>query len=863
MSETITATPPIDYIPAQPEYIVRPDGEGSSGGPNDPQPPQEENALQPEQSLSPLTQDILEELQMNLPDDLLTGTGSNARISDFMRENLTVDYFHALLERAGSPENLQDIIKELRANRTYFINESNGNIDEAGRRLAQVVDRFASSLQMRLSHYSVGHTVPAPLYQEERQKLIEQEQSSLTTLQEATVSPEERAEEPVRREEAEPAERPPTPPDLLIETRQPEEVQRADLYGWGQERLAAFDRFFYQEPAFREGAGSLPDDIKTMIVAHIASHKEQLEEAQKRIQQRWYQKLSKMFDQQQRQRDYQATRYTDHLLMFYPTIDANKAKLLSHQLVELFPDNTFEKIDDATVYGYIRALEIADNEPMLLQPDIQAKQRRDRYRQARRRVILGGAALVAEAAFGFPTTRTLLHKFLSEQSAGVPEPVVTGPQPDPDLAEQERKAAELKRQREEAARQAEQQRLEQEAKMKKQREREQELAHEAEAQRQAEVQRQQQMAEEKARKEQKETLLSLIQKVQGRGYVLAGEQGNFTGDFQPIDDKTELVRQYTEDELHMLAQIQTEFTKKYQECDRHMACTFEPGKQLAIEVADYDFTKAVYQKETDDTKGQITDSIPIVPEQPLKLEISAVEVEGKMVKLRLENTYVGDGKVGPDGKSGAIFVSLTMQEALNTIQQAKKGTSVAYFAVGSEAYLTNAGNAMKLISESVKDTPGTFDAIQATKLNLPASHDAQATDLYDVGYIDGQAIGTAAVAGGGCGGLTPSWNEILRCLDAAGVDYTIEEHQNHSTGGYMPGIATPSSHKYPVNKWRDATMFYVEGGSKVNGVIHYQGNLSMNFQQIFRKEGYRIRKKDNARIGAGFFVASANVTNSL
>jgi hypothetical protein len=818
--------------------------------------------------------------------ELFTGEGRSKKLSETVR-TFSADTFHALIEDATVSE-IEELIADLRQ-RHRAIRERKTAGDRE-RQFGSALTKMANSLQFRLSHYMLGHQIKPAHTIERFSVLLEPppEQPAATPLPEVLVeeavqviadAEEETGYDQVL--EPEPATEPVSQLDAVedyspAQAERPEEAiavvtphstaevevspAQTNPHPEVVTREAAVADQMIRDPLFTRGFFSVPADYLRNLAGFLEQRMPDIETTGSAYQQlSWWRKKLNQGVTPEMQTHLQRMR--DSLGMIYPSMDQQMREMRCRQLATVFNGLEKEYIDYSMLAASVRMIELLEGQESVSVPSRRRIQEMESRRGFMRAAAVGGAALAGAALFGpraleflsRPSTAHAGPDQSSEQPTPLPEPV-SGATAGQEASEAAR-LAEQNRQVE-AARQAEiaevARREEEERLTAQQRE-----AERAEAERQEQarleqerLEQERQAAEQRAaeakRAELKEEVLGSIMQVSGRGFALAGVEGNFTGTYSAVVDPQEVSTTFSDEQLAGLGELRRLFHERYATCNGNMTVRLPPHSTAVFRVADHDKTRT----------GELTDTIQVPVSQEVPLEVSGIEVVDGKVLLRLENTYVGDGKVGADGKSGAVFIETSLEESKSLLENAQKGTSVVFFAVGSNAYRTNAGNAMRLIADHVHTSPGRFDAIQTTLLNLPASQQAEKLDLYDVGYVMGRAVQGPAMAGGGCGGFTPMWNLLLRTLESQQRNFTVTEHQNHSTGGYMPGIAKASSERYGRDIWRDATMAYYGAGSQVNGVVEYPGTtVNMQFQKLFEQnEPYNGRE-----LGAALFVASGSV----
>lgn len=354
------------------------------------------------------------------------------------------------------------------------------------------------------------------------------------------------------------------------------------------------------------------------------------------------------------------------------------------------------------------------------------------------------------------------------------------------------------------------------------------------------IKRSEQHVQEQILLQQKDHLEKTVFQVQGsnRGFVLAGEQGNFAGDYIERTDQL----QFDDETIKDLYEIQQLFTEKRQEFGNHMAVQFSPEDTIQFSIANAD----------EKVDGSITDEFEVNPNQPVHFEISGIEIDstGEYVNLKLDNTYTGDGKIHEGQESGVIFIKAHKDAAKKLLANSHKGFSTAFFADAQPYYVTNVTTGLEQIDQNTQYMKDQFSLIDLTDIDKPI------TDLYEKGYIDGYMIQgktiAKAVAGGVCGGGTLAFNTAIRALEGNQISYKILHQQNHSQGGgYTPGFNEPSS-SLPIDKWRDTTIAYNNPNNFVDGKIEFEGKLHLN-AGILYKQDYKD-KNENVRTKALFFV---------
>lgn len=805
-------------------------------------------------------------------EELFSGEGRSKKLSETVRA-FSADTFHALIEDATIPE-IEELIADLRQRHTTIRERKTATDRE--RQMGTAFTRMANSLQFRLSHHLLGHKIKPAQSVERFATLLEPsiEQPAATPLPEPlveeavlTIAEAEPEPEPQPEPQPEPEPEPLPMPEQVSEPEPagvveaptapsripPEQPERAQEIL--NQQTAVVDQLL-QDPLFNRGFFSVPPDYMRDLVQFLDQRMPDIETTGSAYQQlSWWRKKLNQGITPQMQAHLQRMR--DSLGMIYPSMDREVREMRCRQLASVFNGLEKEYIDYSMLAASVRAIELLEGQETISIPSRRRIQELESRRGFIRTAAVGSAALAGAAFLGpraldffrSPQTAHANSSLTPEQPA--PEPM---PQPAPQSEapggetvdhDAAREQARLEQTQIEEARLAEERGIAEEARLAEEKRLEEERIQQErlEEERIAAEQR----AAEARRTELKEEVLGSIMQVAGRGFAIAGEQGNFTGTYSPVTNRQEVTSKLSDEQLADLGELRRLFTERYAACNGNMTVRLPPHSTAVFRVADHDKARS----------GELTDSIQVPIPQETALEVSGIEVIDGKVLLRLENTYVGDGKVGADGKSGALFIETSLEESKSLLEHAQKGTSVAFFAVGSNAYRTNAGNAMRLIADHVHTSPGRFDAIETTLLSLPASQQDDKLDLYDVGYVMGRAVQGPAMAGGGCGGFTPMWNLLLRTLESQQRNFNVTEHQNHSTGGYMPGIAKASSQRYGVDIWRDATMAYYSSGSKVNGVVEYPGTtVQMQFQKLF-EQNEPLNGRD---LGAALFVASGSVS---
>jgi hypothetical protein len=895
MSETLTidaktATNYVVGIPEAPtDYILATDAAASSheeatvpereasatpdgDGPDGPSTPERELSREYALPLHPVTRAILDNILMRAPGTLIEGTGNRRRLTEELK-GIARDGFFTYLADAGSPESLSSILDEL--------NRCCADLD-GEYRLA--VRRFTNALSLRLAHFNAGHEVAGsstPITLERLAEALDVPEEEpvaergdfaqedlvrpvgevpeavapLAPPEEATDTPTEAPEEAAPGSvlsEDTPAEapaiaEPPPTPDITLDQEVPLSTN-------------PITRALQSDALFTEGRFAMPTDMLELIGDRVRSARAHLERIRAEETGPWYTRFTRRMAPDERTR----TESNEQLLQRrYPRMASKDRAIMARQLASVVPVNA-DSLSLPELMACVRGIEVVVGVPTFSVP----RTGDARPDSMSRRMFLRGAALATaagavEVATGFPGTKSVLRALWGDSRApSSTAPVAAAGETAPGYdaaarAEAERQAA-LHNQAlldAQEARLAEERRLAEDQRL-----REEQARAEAQA---AEEERQRLEREARAFQEAKEAFLDGLSAVGGRGVHVAGEQGNYAGVYGPLAERPS----YDDEAIRDFIEIKRLFEEKRAEFGNRLRVTLPAAeaKQWSVDVVDYDDSLA-RAREFARTNGggspaldsadlaRVTESIAIAPGSDMKLEISAVELDGDRVRLRWENTYVGDGKVHPGEPSGVLFLNLSREEAKLLLAAGERGTSTAFFAVSSDAYVHNAGNAMRLIGEHCKGLRGSFDAIDASHL-AASTHDLE----HVYGYQWGRAITGAngrlstVIAGGACGGLSPAWEVAIRTLEAAGLTPNIRQHQNHSAyGGYTPGFSEASSDTLPFDIWREATMYAGPNTKIVNAVMDFPGALTLDFQELYRAPAQDGRK------AKGLFVMSGD-----